>query len=94
MKRSILFIYMQVVPSANTAQGKKILSETLIIIQGSMMLGNKTQNMPEPAILLDILTDTRLGPPMATLGMTSTQMNIENMRGYHHVLHVTQGAIK
>jgi hypothetical protein len=88
---------VQAVPGVNTAQVHihqgMILSESLIIIQGSTMAGNKTENtaeitMAEVLILLDILTDSHPAAPMVTLGMTSTQMKIENMSDYHHVLYV------
>ncbi|MCI01086.1 hypothetical protein A2U01_0022110, partial [Trifolium medium] len=70
---------LMVVPGVNTAQVHihrgKILSESLIIILGSMMAGNKTENtaeitMAEAPILLDILTDSHPAAPMVTLGMT------------------------
>lgn len=62
------------------------------------MAGNKTDNtteitMGEAVILLDILTDSHPGALMVTLGMTNTQMKIENVRDYHHVLDVSQGVI-
>lgn len=93
---------MQVVPGENTAQVHihqgKILGEPLTINQGSLTEGNKTENMAEitmveAVILSDILTDSHSGAPMVTQDMTSMQMTIENMKGYHLVLHVSQGEI-